>query len=279
MKSKSAVIRNQERWAKQNEIERDEHYSKYSKEIGDNLFKKSLSKESESEFKKADGSELTDGLYPAKIKALYSSSALAYNVFEYWRNREKSVLAQALNIKTQVSTLRLEKVLTTGISKPNIDVFLTLSDGTSISIESKFCEWMDSKKEKRFKERYFSENNKQFDRWYDAGLPNCQRMADQIQAGRLNFSRLDATQLLKHALGIANTLDKDSQLLYIYYDLKDQSSRIGNNHRDEIKKFNDLIGDELRFKTMSYQKLYRGLKKLSSHIDNDYLNYLESRYF
>ncbi len=279
MKSKTAVEKRQEKWANNERLKRDDYYSKYTKEIEDNLYKNRLSKEAEFEFKQADGSELTDGKYPAKIKALHSSSALAYNVFEYWRKREKTSLNKALGIQNEINTLQLEKVLSTGISKPNIDVFLSLNNGTSISIESKFCEWMDSKKDKSFKERYFSENNKQLTRWSDAGLLNCQKMANQIQAGRLNFIRLDATQLLKHALGIAKSLDNDSELLYLYYDLEDQNSRIGNNHRDEIKIFTDLIEGELKFRTMSYQKLFRELKKSDSEIDKDYLDYLEARYF
>lgn len=279
MKSKTAVIKKQKKWADKQQLERDDRYSKYANEIGDNLFKDSISREAEFELKKADGSELTDGRYPAKIKALYSSSALACNVFEYWRKREKRILAKALNIKNPINSLRLEKVLNTGISKPNIDVFLVLSDGTSISIESKFCEWMDSKKDKKFKERYFLKGDKKLNRWYDAGLPNCQKIADKIQYGDLNFIRLNAPQLLKHALGIANSLKKDSQLLYLYFVLEDQDSRVGNDHREEIKKFTDLIGNELRFKSMTYQDVFQTFQKNVSLLDEEYVNYLKHRYF
>lgn len=279
MKSKTAVIKKQKDWADKQSLNRNLYYSKYTDEIGDNLFNNSISEEAESEFKKADGSELKDGKYPAKIKALYSSSALAYNVFEYWRNREKTILAEVLGVKNEIIELRLEKVLNTGISKPNIDVFLTCSDGSSISIESKFCEWMDSKKDKSFKERYFLGKNKRLNRWFEAGLLNCQKIADEIQFGDLTFIRLDATQLLKHALGIANSLNKDSQLLYLYYDLEDPTSRIGNCHREEIKKFTDLIGDELRFSVMTYQQLFRIFKETNFDIDAEYLNYMEERYF
>jgi len=279
MKGKTAVIKKQKKWADKQQLERDDRYSKYTNEIGDNLFKDSISREAEFEFKKADGSELTDGRSPANIKALYSSSALAYNVFEYWRKREKGILAEALGIKNPINSLRLEKVLNTGISKPNIDVFLVLSDGTSISVESKFCEWMDSKKDKKFKERYFLKGDKRLSRWYDVGLPNCQKIADKIQYGDLSFIRVDALQLLKHALGIGNSLKKDSQLLYLYFDLEDQDSRVGNDHRDEIKKFTDLIGNELRFKSMTYQDVFQTFQKNVSLLDEEYVNYLKHRYF
>jgi hypothetical protein len=279
MKSKTEVIRKQEEWADQHKVKRNAIYRKYTEDIEGNLFGNTLSDNAKTEFENADGSELKDGKYPAKIKALYSSSALAYNVFEYWRKREKTGLTKALGIQNEINKLELEKVLSTGISKPNIDVFLTLNNDTSISIESKFCEWMDSIKDKKFKDQYFIENNKKLNRWADSGLPNCQKIADKIQCGDLIFIRLDATQLLKHALGIANCLSKGSQLLYIYNDLEDKNSRIVNEHRKEISKFEDLIGSELDFKTRTYQELFKKFEKSSSEIDSHYLEYLQSRYF
>ena len=281
MKTKTDVIRKQLEWADSHEEQllRDEKYIQYTKEIEGNLFRNNLGKEAKSEFENADGSELKDGRYPAKIKALYSSSALGYNVFEYWRKRDKSILANALGIEDEITYLTLEKKLETGISTPNIDIFLWLKNGKSVAIESKFCEWMDSKKNKKFKERYFTENGKQVTRWKDAGLPNCQLIANEIQFNGLNFTRLDATQLLKHALGIEYTKNIDAQLIYLYYDLKDENSRIRNEHSKELKMFTAKINKELNFKAISYQKLFESMMENRSKLNREYRDYLIERYF
>src|SRR4051812_48580589 len=55
-----------------------------------------LSDETFREFLAADGNEFGTGEGRPKIAALHSSSALAVNVFDYWRHRDKSPLAVAL---------------------------------------------------------------------------------------------------------------------------------------------------------------------------------------
>lgn len=280
MKGKTEVIRSQNVWANKKGINTHELNSGYANDAEDNLFNGVLSKEAKKEFEMADGSELKDAkTRPAKIKAFHSSSALVYNVFEYWRNIEKVILANALNLNDEITKLTLEKRLETGISTPNIDIFLWLKNKKAVAIESKFCEWMSSKKDKKFKERYFWAGSRKLKRWEDAGLPKCQSLANEIQFNGLSFNRLDATQLLKHALGIGYSKGIDAQLIYLYYDLENEDSRIGNDHRDELDEFTDRIEGELNFKHFTYQNMIKELKGYSSEVGKEYLEYLQKRYF
>lgn len=275
MKGKTDVKRHQDNWAEGKK--RDHKYNTYLSSIESNLYNNELTNEAQNEFESADGSELIDKKYPAKIKALHSSSALAYNVFEYWRHRKKDSLVKAMDLNSEINSLRLEKKLNTGISTPNIDVFLKLSDGTSLSIESKFCEWMDTKNN-NIKDRYFLKKGEQVSRWFDAELPNCQRLAEDIQGNKVTFKRLDAAQLLKHALGVAKSELKGSKLLYLYYDL-DNASRIHKEHVKDIERFEEAVKGELNFRVMSYQDLFKAFTESGSNLDFDYLEYLRKRYF
>lgn len=280
MKGKAEVQRAQKEWAINNGIVTHHLNENYAKQKVDNLFRSQLTSKAKKEFNEADGSELKDGkTRPAKIKAFYSSSALAYNVFEYWREKNKTVLASALELAdNSISTLRLEEILKTGISKPNIDVFLNTENGASVAIESKFCEWM-NKSNKTLKDKYFFNGTEPIKRWEDVGLVNSQSIAERVKNDDLKFNRLDAPQLLKHALGIGVDLSKKTSLLYIYFDLENSDSKIGREHRNEVEKFKELMDGELNFRAITYQQMFRYMKQNDSDIDKEYLSYLEERYF
>ena len=81
MVGKTSVLKYQQQWAR--EIEKDTNHESYLSTIEANLFKSVLTETARKEFGRANGSELVGKNFPTKIKALYSSSALAYNVFEY----------------------------------------------------------------------------------------------------------------------------------------------------------------------------------------------------
>ena len=187
-------------------------------------------------------------------------------------------MTEVLGLKNDsVSCIQLEKVLNTSISHPNLDVFLSKRDGTYIAIESEFTEWI-SKSKKDIKPNYFSDNGNLIKRWDLVGLPNCQKIEEDYKNGNLRFHRLDVPQLLKHALGIGYTERIVADLWYIYFDLTDKSL-IKKEHDNEIKMFSDLMGDELNFKAISYQKMFENMLKYKNNIDIAYIDYLEVRYF
>ena len=105
-----------------------------------------------------------------------------------------------------------------------------------------------------------------------------QLRAQEILPDRTGFSYLDPWQLLKHALGLAKQLGNGFSLQYIYYDWPGKTAEA---HRIELERFADLVGDELRFKAMTYQQVYKGLRD-SGLAEDEYLDYLGkgiSRYY
>jgi hypothetical protein len=105
-------------------------------------------------------------------------------------------------------------------------------------------------------------------------LPESQKLAAGIFGGEMQFRYLDAPQLLKHALGLATRLDSNFSLYYVYYDWPGTESIA---HRDEIRRFATAVGQELRFKALSYHEILRPLAETCG-ADSTYLNYLMARY-
>jgi hypothetical protein len=248
----------------------------YLATVEENLFQQ-LSKTTKKAFDNGSGSELKDTLSrPAKMKALHSSSALAVNFFDYWVDRDLSVLSDSLGLQSKVISIKFEEQFPTGLigNPPNLDVVLELQDKQVIGIESKFSEWLTpkSKSAPSFKAKYFSDGQK---RWKNLGLPEAQKLAEAIYNGEETFVYLNAPQLLKHALGMATKLGNRFSLIYIYFDWDSAESAL---HRQEIDRFAALIDEVLGFKAMSYQKLFSTMNTIGN-ADEQYISYLSQRYF
>ena len=76
-------------------------------------------------------------------------------------------------------------------------------------------------------------------------------------------------------MGLATQLGNKFSLQYIYYDWPGKAAAA---HRIEVERFADLVGHELRFKAMTYQQVYEGLRD-SGLAEAEYLDYLGERYF
>jgi hypothetical protein len=224
------------------------------------------------------GSELEgkEGAAP-KFTALHSSSALAINVFAYWETRDSRPLTEALGIEPAWGPPGFEKKFETGLhgTPPHLDVVLPMSDGRIFAIESKFSEWLGRKSKTKmpFREAYFSQETK---RWESLGLPECQQLARDIQDRREVFEHLDAPQLLKHALGLANRIRDGFSLGYMYFDWDCDEGEI---HRREIERFNCRVEADICFLPLSYQKLFERMTQTSKSEHAEYLAYLRERYF
>src|SRR6187402_1473497 len=119
-----------------------------------------LSEAARSDFLLGGGGELGVNGQPGKVQAIHSSSALACNVFDYWRERDLSLLSAAFEVPTPFVTLRLEAHVPTGMrgADANLDVLLTTSDGWLFAVESKFTEPYTAATKLSIKPQYFSHN-------------------------------------------------------------------------------------------------------------------------
>ena len=76
------------------------------------------------------------------------------------------------------------------------------------------------------------------------------RLAESLRAKeRFSFK---AGQLLKHTLGLTSAFGKKRfVLLYLWYDVK--GSDAARQHRVEVQEFGNLLGNEVLFRTDTYQ--------------------------
>ncbi len=260
----------------------------YCADLESNLFNNQLNEDTFSEFAKGNGNELYSPR--PKMQALHSSSALAVNFFDFWRNRkDKKFLLEALlsackdttnnrdligQIKS-IDTIEFEKQLATGngAAKANIDVYLTCKreDNTNIiiAIESKFTEIYDS--HNPLPKSYLDENL----------LDDIKDIANNLKT----YNRLDAPQLIKHILGLRNTSDNTNDFLLItiwYDDPKFEESQQNKNMKSQLNDFCTSISDKANFAHTTYQDVFKEFKEKdlgNSSEYRDYYTYLKHRYF
>ena len=225
------------------------------------------------DFDEADGNEFGSATKTGKIAAVHSSSALAVNMFGYWTSRDTSPLARALGIET-IAEIRFERKFETGVKprSPNIDVVIYGRNNELLAIESKFSEPFSGGKKAGIQDKYCPDGTK---RWSDVELYGAQRAVDAIRAGE-TFRFLDAPQLLKHMLGLAQC-DRRWSLLLLWY-APSQSAEDSMNI--EIARFTTLLGpDRERFSARTYQDFWETLTPLLGQQDATYAQYIRKRYF
>jgi hypothetical protein len=271
--AKTALVRAQRRWADALGVRYDAHGC--VRELDDNL-RAPLDGPALAEFQR--GSELMRGsTRPARLYSLCSSAALVVNVFDYWRGRDQTALLQALGIDGPGGTrLAFEEPLPTGLAgdPPTVDVALFRPDGRCVAVESKYAEWLVRRPrgKRRFKDKYFPPDERV---WAAAGLVRCQAFAEELQDGRERTKFLNASQLLKHALGLANNGLRTSTLVYLYYD---RPGREAATHRAEIERVVARLVPEIDLRIATYQALFSALRDAPG-LDRAYVDYLARRYF
>ena len=275
MSSRSRIVEQQKEWALGAGLR--VIASGYLESVDANL-RQPMAPRTLAAFQAEEAAELKDfPRYPAKLRALFSSAALVVNVFEHWVGRDAAPLLSALDIEGSARHIDFEArfPISPDGTPPNVDVSIALADGRCIGIESKFTEWHVPRRPAkiRFKDKYFPDGAKL---WTSRGLPGCQELAEELQDGRTRYRFFYATQLLKHALGMATQCSGGISIYYLYYDWSGPAAR---EHRREIERFASRVGAELGFQALSYQELFARLRLSDAPVDADYLAYLETRYF
>ena len=244
--------------------------------LADNFFQP-LSACTLAEIGAGDGQELGKEGERGKMQALHSSSALAANVFDYWRGRDTAILSSALGYSGRFCQIQFEAKFPTGLGgkAPNLDLLLSKANGGQVAIESKFLEpFGASKKPKPFKEKYFPTEGDGL--WSRVNLPEAQRLADRLRAEPGLYKYLDAQQLLKHLLGLGQR-SVSASLLYLWYDVGGDA---GREHAEETAAFlSELTGLRLPVAASTYQAVYGRLVEQGGVEHRAYLDYLGRRYF
>ena len=256
-------------WANSNDIPVDSRG--YVHVLESNLWKP-LSAHAREGFERGAGSELT-----GHMKALHASSALVANFFDYWTERDTAPLLSALGVDaSEAASLDFEAQSPTGLlgTPPHLDVAINFSSGGGVGLESKFTEHLSRSTigKSKFEPAYLPKSG---GLWAARGLPTCQALAEELNDQKHRYEFLDPWQLLRHALGLATVLGNEFSLYYLYYDCVGDRSE---THKTEVRRFADRVGEELRFKALTYQEVYARLRA-SGQAETDYLDYLGARYF
>ncbi|HSW29070.1 MAG TPA: hypothetical protein VLH75_06170 [Longimicrobiales bacterium] len=267
-----AIKARQRRWAEGEGIALDRRG--YAERLEDNLFLRRLQPKTEEEFRAGDGAELEDsGARPAKMRALHSSSALAVNFFDAWRDEPVGTLLAALGIAASEAKLEFEckcESYPVPPRAPNLDLCLTLDTGDVVGIESKFLEPY-GPHEAALSTRYFKRPEGY---WSRVHLPGAQGLADAL-APQWHF--LDVPQLLKHMLGIAHAhAGAQALLLYLWYD---PGTAEAEWHREEVERFTEgVAGDAVAFRALTYQELFSRLDLSGVGPNAGWTDYIRRRY-
>ena len=262
------IIASQIAWAERHGIPLDR--SNRCRTAGDNLFIP-LSPRSAEEFGEGAGNELGTPDAPGSMASVRSSSALAVNAFDAWRNGHLAPLASLLAADPMADRLRFEVQYPTGLGgvPPHVDVVIDRPGGVPTAIESKFTE-VYSPAHNDFRPSYFEAPGL----W--AGFERTERLAIAIADGSTQFKHLGAAQLIKHALGLKNAQGPEGfRLLYLWYDWPGE---ITDGHKAEIEQFAETVDDDFDFAALTYQELFEELREIPEPRPG-HLTYLEDRYF
>ena len=267
--TRQTVISRQRHWAYTRGIKLD---GIHTQTVEENLFQP-LTEASRAEFGSESGNELL-----AKMRAVDSSSALVCNVFDYWRGRPLEPLAAALGAPAGVDRLRFQQVYpaSRGPMHP-LDVLLDSDGFKPFAIEAVFTEpYYPYFSEDAFARSFFSDSG---ELWGKYGLPRCEALARRINASQEEFHVLDAPQLLKHILDLAEKFGRNFTLLYLWYDYHSSGGLTGAaEHRADIETFKRSLDGEIDFRAMTYRELFQKMQD-NPTVDKAYLAYLAKRYF
>lgn len=273
MSAFSEIVRNQVAWAARRGLSPspDAYLSAYV----ENLFVP-LSSPTEKDFHGGAGCELEDRVdEPAKMRALFSSSALVCNVFDYWRNIDFGSIGRSLAIESALSEIRFEAQLSSGLpgTPPTLDLLLVAGAELAFGVECKFTEPYYQRGHQRipFVDTYFRGKP---GLWELLGLPKCQETAARLYRRDVKFEHLDAAQLLKHSLGLRRKF-KDGQLILVWFNFRSVEAQTLST---EIRHFSELVDPCLGFRAVTWQEVFQHLAN-EPLADGRHVEYLRSRYF
>jgi hypothetical protein len=201
-----------------------------------------------------------------RIAAPHSSTALAINVFDVWRDRPLGPLSDALSPGLQ-RIVGYEKEHSFGFRRgAQPDVEFVANAGTHVAVEVKL------------REPYGSVTNEFADRYFDTPglwdrLPALHELAVSIKRGDATFTTLHVAQLIKHALGLAHSYGTDFVLGYLWHHVP---SDTGDRHIQELVEFTAVASKDIKFTSSTVSELLDRLDR--ERVDMSWLDYMTTRY-
>lgn len=238
----------------------------YVVNLEDNLLHGLTRDDLEEEFGSAAGQELD-----AKMRAPWSSAALAVNAFWPWK-RDPSRLSLA-GLTGFSPGVGLEAQCPNGVSTipPHLDALLEHGD-TVVGVESKCTEHLRGKRQ-RVKQGYLDLAAACDTRTQS----RCYAVLDHVPS----FYRLDAYQLVKHFLGLSLTYPgRPLILVYLFWEPQNAAEfDVFASHRAEVEHFAALVhGDEsFSFASLSYTEHWADLEE-NGPAESSWLPELRRRY-
>jgi len=257
----------------------------YVHTLQENLFEP-ISERVKQQFILGAGGELKapDGA-SGNMYAAYSSSALCVNLFHPW----SGVLDAAPTDLTASSVLLLEAlglpsmpiksvdfeapqiVNPKFLTSPHLDVQISFheSEWKCAGVEAKFCEPYPGKKHGGLDACYLREEVL----WQD--WSSVLAFAEEISNSGGMYFHLDASQLLKHLLGLRRQHGTRFILMYLWFDVP--GSKEAQILRREIASFSEVLrGDGIAFVSRTYQEVFQFLRNCESK--SPHVDYLVDRY-
>lgn len=201
------------------------------------------------DFTAGSGGELEGDL--PKFCAVHSSSALAANSFGPMRLEPSSF---SLGGVSGFEDARFEHQLPTGLlgTPPNLD-FVAWGPGGTVAVESKFTEVL-SPKVAKFAASYSGAVERLADSAWEA-------MFESLREEPRRFRHLDAAQLVKHYLGMRNTLRDatgEVALIYAFWEPANAAAvPVFEAHRAEVAEFAAAVSEStIRFIPISHSELW-----------------------
>jgi len=222
----------------------------------------------------AGGQLIESASAPPKFCAACSSAALAVNTFGPFRHRPEHLSLLGMS---GFQEFQFEKQLPTGLqgTPPHLDAF-AVAGGHVVCIESKFLEPL-------------AEQDARFPAAYAAAVEQLAEepwavMYRSLIAAPRRFHRLDAAQLVRHYLGMRNSLSavfEQVTLCYLYWEPSD-AHRIPEflAHRAEVAAFAEAVsGSSVSFTALTYPSLWAEWERTASWPDAaEHVGLLRQRY-
>lgn len=233
-------------------------------DLSTNLFAR-LNPETERDLR-AVGEISSDGV-ANRMRAPHSSTALAINTFDFWRDRDLTPLEDAIGIDLG-PVLGFEQRHFFGQPKASQPDLCFLGSGTEhVSVEVKLREPY-GPVSNEFRPSYFRNHIRLWDE-----CPRLREHAERIESGKAVYTSLGAAQLIKHGLGLRRACPSGRTLVYYWYS---DGSELADLHREELDGFTSAVSDDLDIRAITVSELLNGLTPDESTLE--WHSYLTERY-